>query len=86
MYSGINIINSINCLKNIYYWLMMLIYIRRLAGEYFEYYRDTGDTRSYRDYEDLLTTFIAHNDRTETVWHCLAPERISPQELEKITE
>ena len=46
-----------------------MAYVRRLADDYFEYYRDTDDTRFYRDYEDLLTAFIAGDDRSETAWH-----------------
>ena len=60
-----------------------MAYVRRLADDYFEYYRDTDDTRSYRDYEDLLTAFMAEEDRSETAWHRLAPELLSPQKLGK---
>jgi len=60
-----------------------MAYVRRLADDYFEYYRDTDDTRSYRDYEDLLNAFMAEEDRSETAWHRLAPELLSPQKLGK---
>ena len=60
-----------------------MAYVRRLADDYFEYYRDTDDTRSYRDYEDLLTAFISVGDRSETAWYRLAPELLSPQKLGK---
>ena len=57
--------------------------VRRWADDYFEYYRDTDDTRSYRDFEQLLTTFMLGEDRSETAWHKLAPELLSPQKLGK---
>ena len=60
-----------------------MAYVRRLADDYFEYYRDTDDTRSYRDYEDLLTAFISLDDRSEIAWYRLAPELLSPQKLGK---
>ena len=60
-----------------------MAYVRRLADDYFEYYRDTDDTQSYRDYEDLLTAFISLDDRSETAWYRLAPELLSPQKLGK---
>ena len=58
-----------------------MAYVRRLADDYFDYYRNTDDTRSYLDYEQLLTAFMAGDDRSETAWHRLAPELLSPQEL-----
>ena len=58
-----------------------MAYVRRLADDYFDYYRNTDDKRSYHDYEQLLTAFMAGEDRSETAWQRLAPELLSPQEL-----
>ena len=58
-----------------------MAYVRRLADDYFDYYRNADDTRSYHDFTQLLTAFIAGEDRSEAEWHRRTPELLSPQEL-----
>lgn len=55
--------------------------VRRLADDYFDYYRNADHTRSYHDFKQLLTAFIAGEDRSEAEWHRRTPELLSPQEL-----